>query len=134
LWQLQRSIATLSNPPNTKLIASAKDIGLLVGNGNHCDYFVAQLRSYPASISSKQIQEFYKNTKIWNPLSRQLETISIGIIKDGKIESNEDWTGTGPFLQEYFQRNLPKKLTNQHLYFVLFLDGGYGTACDIRCM
>lgn len=133
LWQLQHSVATINNPPRTKRIASTKDLGLLAGNGNHCDYFVAQLRSFPESMSPKQIQNFYKNTKIWNPLNRQYEIISVGIIKDGKIESNEDWTGIGKFLQEHFHERLPNKLTNQRLYFVFFFDGGYDTTCDIRC-
>jgi hypothetical protein len=134
LWQLQCSVATINNPPRTKLIASAKDLGLLAGNGNHCDYFVAQLRSFPEDMSPKQIQNFYQNTKIWNPLNRQKEIISVGIVKNGKIESNGDWTGIGKFLQEHFHEHLPHNLTNQHLYFVFFFEGGYDTACDIRCM
>jgi hypothetical protein len=134
LWQLQRSVATINNPPNTKSIASAKDIGLLVANGNHCDYFVAQLRSFPENMTSKQIQLFYKNSKIWNPLNRRTEIVSIGVIKNGRIESNEAWTGISPFLQSYFHKNLPRQLKDQHFYFVFVLDIGNAVACDIRCV
>ena len=133
LWQLNRSLAAVNHPPSTKRISSSKDLGLLAGNSNHCDYFVAELRSCN-NLSPKQIETFYKNTKIWNPLNRRNERVSVGVIEKGRINTNEDWTGAGNFLKDYFKTNLPQKLNNQKLYFVFFLDVGNETGCDIRCM
>jgi hypothetical protein len=133
LQQLNRSLAGINHPLDTKLISSSKDLGLLVGNSNHCDYFVAELRNYN-NLSPKQIETFYKDTKIWNPLNRRRERVSIGIIEKGKIRSNEDWMGAGDFLKDYFKAHLPQKLGNQRLYFVFFLDVGNEVGCDVRCI
>jgi len=36
----------ISHPPGTTPIADERRVGLLWGNGNHCDYFVGELRTY----------------------------------------------------------------------------------------
>jgi len=133
LWQLSRSLTALKHPQHTQRVAVVKDLGLLVANGNHCDYFVAEMRSYSGDLSPDSIEKFYRNSQIWNPLNRRYERVSVGVVENGGIKSDEDWTGTGDFLKDYFKSYLPRKLSNQKLYFVLFLDVGNSTGCDLRC-
>ncbi|HEX8235592.1 MAG TPA: hypothetical protein VF600_06515 [Abditibacteriaceae bacterium] len=133
LWQLSRSLTSVKHPPNTNRVAFMKNLGLLVANGNHSDYFVAEMRSYSSNLSPRAIERFYQGTNIWNPLNRRHERVSVGVIENGRIRSNEDLTEAGDFLKHYFKPFLPRTLTNQKIYFVFFLDVGNGTGCDIRC-
>jgi hypothetical protein len=132
LWQLSRSLAAADHPSQTRHIAFAKDIGLLVGNSNHCDYFVGELRSYEEQ-SKKEIEAFYKDAFIWNPLNRRKEHISIGFVENGKISSNADWLGAPEFLKDHFTPYL-RRTKNQKLYFIFFLDVGNEVGCDVRCV
>jgi hypothetical protein len=43
--QLRREYRTLLHPAPGRVLASEADMGLLEGNGNHCDYFVGELRT-----------------------------------------------------------------------------------------
>jgi hypothetical protein len=136
LWQMSRSIAAVSHPPNTKRISSVKDLGLLAGNGNHCDYFVAEMRSYN-NLTRKEIEAWYKNTKIWNPLKWRFERVSIGVIENNRIRmklKDEDWIGLPDYLRSHFKSRWPQPSSSQKFYFVAFLDLGNETGCDLRCL
>jgi len=63
LWQFQRNFQQISHPSSTKLLASASDVGLFVGNSNHCDFYVGETR-WTNELSSEQIREFYRNMQI----------------------------------------------------------------------
>lgn len=49
LKRLEVSVANLKHPPGTRELAIESDLGLLQGNGNHCDYFVGALRAGPVA-------------------------------------------------------------------------------------
>jgi hypothetical protein len=45
LWGLRRTLAGLKHPLGTTRISSASAVGLLSGNGNHCDFVAYEVRS-----------------------------------------------------------------------------------------
>ena len=45
LEQLEQVFAKLQHPPGSRELAFESELGLLQGNGNHCDYFVGALRA-----------------------------------------------------------------------------------------
>lgn len=47
----ERAFDGLSHPPNTRAVKRLTAEGLLEGNGNHCDYFVGELRSFDGNRS-----------------------------------------------------------------------------------
>ena len=50
LSRMKRLLDEISHPDNTEYIFSRSVLGLLAGNGNHCDYFVGEMRSFKGWI------------------------------------------------------------------------------------
>lgn len=49
LLRRRRAFEAIVHPPGSVLLREASAVGLLEGNGNHCDFFVGQLRAAPLS-------------------------------------------------------------------------------------
>ncbi len=49
LQKLSAQFESISHPVNSKPLERMTDIGILAGNGNHCDFIVAELRKYEGS-------------------------------------------------------------------------------------
>jgi hypothetical protein len=64
LWQFERRFGAISHPPQSKLVARTHEIGLF-GNGNHCDFLVAEVRSFNGS--SNGVRNFYRKTRVAVP-------------------------------------------------------------------
>src|SRR5687768_14940401 len=75
LRALHKSFQEIKHPTGTTHIVSYQELGLLAGNSNHCDYFVAEMRNY--SGSKKQIINAYKRTRVWNPMRKQWFPVSV---------------------------------------------------------
>lgn len=56
LKQHERKYRALVHPPS-RAIAYESDLGLLEGNGNHCDYFAGELRA--TTLNFEQLQAAY---------------------------------------------------------------------------
>ena len=46
---LARWFDSVPHPAGTARVGRVKEVGLLDGNGNHCDYLVGELRTYPGT-------------------------------------------------------------------------------------
>lgn len=57
LWRLEGSFRDVTHPAATALVTKRSRVGLLLGNGNHCDYFVGELRR--TALSKELIREAY---------------------------------------------------------------------------
>jgi hypothetical protein len=57
LSKMETEFDKLDHPPGTVLLAQRSKVGVF-GNGNHCDFFVGQIRSY--SCSKDLVEEFYE--------------------------------------------------------------------------
>ena len=58
LRQMKRDFARLSHPAGSRVLAARSKLGLLEGNGSHCDYFVGELRVAPLDVEA--LQAFYE--------------------------------------------------------------------------
>jgi len=57
LLRLEQRYDAIEHPTSSRLIARTSALGLLEGNGNHCDYFVGELRL--AASSEAALRTFY---------------------------------------------------------------------------
>ena len=57
LYRYSQDFNQVRHPADTNLVSSKKYLGLISGNGNHCNYFIGELRSYTGDPA--QIAAFY---------------------------------------------------------------------------
>ncbi len=137
LSAFERRFASLTHIPDSEFIARTQDIGLF-GNGNHCDFFVAELRSSPRSQNA--VRRFYESTRVAVPNSANddfqdvkngTQPVEIRFLPSPlpanyrwKYHYNEPW-------------DLARLAGRKHLYIVLLLNSGennsWDSACDLRC-
>lgn len=80
LSQITSQLNTLSQPPNTIQISSRSAVGLLSGNGNHCDFFTGSV--YRSQSTVEVIQQHYKGRQFQNPVTGKDEDWDLIILKD----------------------------------------------------
>lgn len=57
LISVERRYRAIAHPPDSRSLARESDLGLLEGNGNHCDYFVGELRA--THLTRAELEKFY---------------------------------------------------------------------------
>ena len=57
LYRYSQAFRRISHPANTSPVSYKKYVGLISGNGNHCNYFLGELRRY--SGDRQTISSFY---------------------------------------------------------------------------
>src|SRR5262245_32786829 len=62
LWRMRWRFTAVAHPPGSTRLDSASALGLLSGNGNHCDYFVGELRS--SKLPGRTIEAFYAGQRL----------------------------------------------------------------------
>ena len=129
LFRLEAEFSRLSVPSNTYLIKKVNRIGNLIANGNHCDYLVANIRSY--NCSKEFIINFYKNKKLYNPITKNYEALNVLFVDElNKIDTSQNSYMSIPFPL----LDLRNVYTNKNYYIIYFFDSGYDAGIDIRCM
>jgi hypothetical protein len=56
LWRLEQKFAGIAHPPGTEELSFRSKVGVF-GNGNHCDFFAGQVRSFTGDW--KRVEDFY---------------------------------------------------------------------------
>ena len=134
LWQFARSYSHITHPPTTQHVKSYKQLGLLIGNGNHIDLFVGEVRSY--SGSCQQIIDWYDSRDVPSQLAHgERVPIEIVFVDNNRISSSEsDYLRPFP-IGEIVRDIGSSHSTNLHYYIVYVLDAtGYPPGFDIRGM
>lgn len=132
-WKMRSTLSSfqaLTHPADSKLIYTTNDIGLLVGNGNHCDFFVGELRTSTASRAA--IEKHYQSARVWNPITNRYATgeVQVSFIQNIQVVHDLD-----KFLLRQFETKMPPPTPGRQNYIVFFLEVGDDNAgCDIRCM
>ncbi|MGD8450271.1 MAG: hypothetical protein PVJ57_00505 [Phycisphaerae bacterium] len=80
LVALQRSLAALPLPEGTTRLAADSRVGLLAGNGNHCDYIVAE--AHATTQTPDQITAHYAHLAIPNPNGQNSFNVEIAFFRD----------------------------------------------------
>ena len=117
---------SLFHPQDTSRVALKSKVGLLAGNGNHCDFFVGKLRTY--AIEKEKVKNHYADSSIDNPVSGRRQNIEIlfidnGIIPEARLPYDFDnldgW-------------NLPSDEKLKPMY-LLYIFNSYEANADVRC-
>lgn len=121
----------ISHPASSSVLASFSDVGLLGGNGNHCDYLVGEIRE--SDDSPEQLKAVYSafsfpmldpNTSQWGgePVPVTIEFPETA--RDSSILQ---------FVIPEVVKNARAQQRKKTLYAVYILDGGYEPNGDLRC-
>lgn len=124
-WQLSRKLGTVAHPAGTAHVHSRRQVGLLTGNGNHCDYFAGELRTY--SGSRAELLAFYSGKELQSPLGRHQAEVQVAFFeastRNERLPHAHDepteW-GLSPEAADRF-------------YVVYLFDGGHDPGYDLRC-
>jgi hypothetical protein len=126
LWQLERQLKSLQQPSGTARVAFRSDVGLLVGNGNHCDFFVGELRSYSGPRAA--IEQHYRDLRVFNPVTQKNETIDVIFV--------DDWKIPGAHLPDEFDQisgwGVEQSEGSPHMYSI-YVFRSYEANWDFRC-
>ncbi len=129
LSRVAKSFQELRHPAGSRLIARSKNLGLLLGNGNHCDYFVGELRT--STLSQSEIEDFYEGETVLNPLTKRHEHIFLAFRSSpGKFEAER--FDNLPYSDDAAFENAMAQAP-AGAYIVFFFAGGYGPGLDMRC-
>lgn len=75
---IEQALQAIPTPPNTKRLASHSAVGLLIGGGNHCDFFAGEL--FRSEQTPDSIRGYYSNRLFLNPITGTNEEISVVIL------------------------------------------------------
>jgi len=81
--QFESAVVNLPHPANTRPIDSQSRVGLLHGNGNHCDFFAGQLRSFEGDF--EDIQAHYESVTFRNPVYDRDESVEVQLVQPGDL-------------------------------------------------
>jgi hypothetical protein len=122
LLDAARYFARVPHPPGTVKVDAYQEIGLLYGNGNHCDIFVGEMRTYNGDQSA--IKNFYQQSQY-----------DVGVI----FPENGDFSETSRFELPYghtriSEWKIPPGVDLHHLYVVFSADwSAEDPGFDLRC-
>jgi hypothetical protein len=125
LRRYQAALRAAPHPGGTLLVSAEKRVGLFVGNGHHCDYFVGELRQY--SGSRQEIEEFYAGVSI-----EEHGPVSLLFVENGQFSGPARWT-LPPRLDELSEWSVSPVELQIDVYLVYVLAPGFEPGHDIRC-
>ena len=80
---MKKRIEALPHPDQSEPVLTHSRVGLLIGNGNHCDYFVGHVRSFDGN--KDLIQNHYSNFTFLNPVTERYEDWDILFFDDASL-------------------------------------------------
>jgi hypothetical protein len=80
LYKMEKELAAISVPPNTERLATRSAIGMLVGNGDRCDFFVGTI--FRSTLTPDMIRQHYAGQTFFNPITSKQEQIDVAILSD----------------------------------------------------
>ncbi|MHB1457368.1 MAG: hypothetical protein ACYC0V_10690 [Armatimonadota bacterium] len=109
----------------------------MFGNGNHCDYFVGELRSY--SGDRKQVVKKYSTQSFWSSESEENIPVEVLFIDHGKAHEGILYWGVVPLdlpdpVEDIIEDARKTYGKSEHLYITYIFDPGYATGLDMRCL
>lgn len=129
LHQLTEKFNRIEHLKSSQKELEFKGVGLLAGNGNHCDYLVGQIRA--SDVSRDEIQSFYDemNRRNKNDKNSQINQIKIIFYNDGLLVEDD----AIPEVYSHLSAIVPDYDKNLNYYIVYVFDGSYDPGYDYRC-
>ncbi|MEM4721638.1 MAG: hypothetical protein QXT73_06240 [Candidatus Methanomethylicaceae archaeon] len=114
----------LSHPPTTSRVSLKSAVGLISGNGNHCDYFVGEIRRFVGE--RRVIEDFYAGQDVRG------NDVRVVFIENGEFPREVQWS-IPPRLMNLQNWVESSSDLSGSLYMVYILDVGADPGFDIRC-
>lgn len=129
LHRFGKSFQQLSHPDGTKCPAAFSAVGLIEGNGNHCDYLVGEVRE--TDKPSSEISEYYKTRSVprTEPSPENDVPVRLEFVDDFDRREGANYDHALP---EAVAKAKSKR-TRKTLYIISALDAGYAPEGDFRC-
>lgn len=137
LWRMGRTFAGVQHPAGTRHVKSYRQLGLLIADSNHVDYFVGELRTYTGS--REDVIRRYSSQKFWSDYEQCNLPVEVLFLDKGRVEAGILYHGEIGFqlpypvdcaIDEMKKHGRPA----DHLYFVYIFDPGYSPGLDGRGM
>src|SRR2546423_80928 len=80
LHQMETALAAIPPPPQSEHLATRSAVGVLAGNGNHCDFFVGTLFRSDSDSTPEAIGKHYAGRTFLNPMTGTNEEIDVTIL------------------------------------------------------
>lgn len=128
LNQMKHSLATLPLPPQTEQLATRSAVGLLSGNGNHCDFFVGTI--FRSNLSPDSIRQHFAESTFFNPVTAKRESVEITILTDTE-SMNRAWLPDG--LESVESWRLSPAMLSSGTVFLVSIFRSYEANNDCRC-
>lgn len=129
LYQFNKEFKRVGHPVESKLLSRRSAVGLLVGNSNHCDYFVGEIRS--SNLSEEAIEKYYADSVVKSPINESLVGVDIHFVRTGTF------SGQGMLPYEYenlSQWDLESNIQNQtETVYLLSTFFNWFANADMRC-
>ncbi|MBI1370071.1 MAG: hypothetical protein GC162_15635 [Planctomycetes bacterium] len=81
--QFEHGVVGLDHAPGTRAVDVRSRVGLLYGNGNHCDYFAGQLRTYDGDFA--KVEAHYAGLTFYNPVRESRDNVSVERVGPGEL-------------------------------------------------
>ena len=78
LYRIVDSVDALPSPPGTRRLAGHSAVGLLVGNGNHCDFFAGVLMK--SQQPPEAVLKHYRGKTVYNPVTGTNQDVEVSIL------------------------------------------------------
>lgn len=136
LWQFRAKYRTVRHPANTQRVRFYSDLGLLIGNGNHCDLFVGELRSYTGA--RRELLKAYAGQSYWSPIEHDRLPVEVLFVEDNGLREGILYHGEIGFelpspLGGIREDAMSYRQRSKKYYVVYMFDPGYDAGFDIRC-
>ena len=132
-WRLHHfrgSLTSLPHLPGTSRVCVFSEVALFRGNSNHCDYFIAEIRTYSGPKSA--IKSHYAPLRIDNPITKKKEKVDIIFFAGGRVLDPEVWWWPLYGFEDISAWNIPAGSENLSMY-ALAVFNMYDANWDIRC-
>ena len=121
----KKRIEALTHPGHTTSVTTHSRIGILIGSGNHCDYFIGHIRSFDGNKAA--IQKHYSKLTFLNPVTKNDEDCEILFFGDAKAPNS--------YLPYEFESLDAWQVKGQDLtkLYVVSIFRSYDSNWDLRC-
>ncbi len=130
LLQFKRSFSRVTHLRSSVLLHEWSQVGLLEGNGNHCDYLAAQFRE--TDQSPAEVRQHYAPFTV--PRSDPSYETGFGAEVPVRVEFPDlRTTDLAHLTSAETNAAIHRKRTKKTLYVVYAIDAGYPPDFDFRC-
>ncbi len=124
-------------PPKTVLIEKSKDVGCLIGNGDHCDFLAIMF--IKTELSKEEIERYYSNVKIKPPkkFDYNFKHNDVQIEVFLRDEAEEPFDGRGVYVKSRKEKDSANIIIENgkeyRIFIVQAFESGYPPGFDLRC-